>query len=654
MLNGNHKTRLLSVGVSNYQSNTQSKLKCGTNDAQIIYDTFEWVLGEQLDHRHSIVAVDITADQFLAHLRTMLKDGPKARDGVQYIVFFSGHGTIADDVLDLHFIDSSFGLGTVSSVMIGEILRTAGYPNLLLILDCCFSGQAKTLVQTTALVNNKQTTVVASSLPYQESSEGETYSVFTQAICHALNKIEQEGKEVSIAHVQAELKANDFRSQTPHIIFPEGNHDLILRQRRLSEKLATKLEIDLIKKIKQSNEEVRESIWFALADEPEHVLLHVATQLFNHGEYAEPSWLVRRAVGSAVSSVKYLRSEKREICDRLLASTNWIHQCVGILACRNELADEQKSGTLKALLQSDGSNMDARWLSLLYLSDQLGGDAHDNILETISLTDFYESPWGIFELWEHCINKPQHGLELTVLVERTEKLISKLHELNRETSGLCEYIYFQNRKIFECLGEKFRLAVQESMRQNIQIDRAFSRASIRGTNETMGISKWLRSSLYGSWRGSYAPHPAFAQSTNNDLVVFLRSVKNLPMVGARMSVFEQWQTRDQDFWNENASAVEWGLQDPHPWVRRAAVKFFRVCKPKEIDDAISRLNTNVDSNIYPGKLDLIREVFRWANQLSIPQDGVYEILNEAIKVLSPFEKQALNQDASAEYLPYRL
>jgi hypothetical protein len=617
-----------------------------------MYDTFEDVLGSCLDHRHSIVALNITGDQFLAHLRTALKEGrgSETHDEV-LIVYFSGHGTTYDEVLDLHFVDSVTGQGSVSSAVIGEMLRMFEYPQVLLVLDCCFSGQAKTITQTNTGLNKKRTTLIASSQPWQPSKSGTPVSAFTEHLCVSLYKIQQQGLEISVANLQKDLQNCTLQGQQPHIVLPEGNHDLVLASPPFSGPQVQQLQTDIAARLRTANEGVRESVWYALAEEHEHVLVGVAQSIFQGDKYVEPSWLVRRAAGSALSEIKFLKREQSDLSNQLLNSAHWTNRCVGILTVRRLLNTDSYRTRLEQLLQSSDETMDVRWLALLYLSDYYKLSSFDKLIGNCNLDKFYLSNWGVCELWERCINSTSDDQDFSSIIKRTENFIRNCES---HLSILINFIYFRHKKVFDGLDSELRNHLNVAL-VNTKGIKSFIETRTRGSSQTSGVGKWLHSSLYGSWRGAYRPLPVFHELTTEELAEFMLAAKDVPIIAARMAIFEQLEGK-YEIINQHVESISWGLNDPHPWVRRVAVKLFRAWYKENSDGKLeAQVRSAIsptDGKIYPGKLDYLREILHWANQLALPQNKVNQLFHGILNGLSGSDRAALNQESTFESRPY--
>ncbi|MDO8069087.1 MULTISPECIES: caspase family protein [unclassified Janthinobacterium] len=652
MTNKAPKVRLLSVGISEYAPHRKD-LPASLNDARKIYDTFEDVLGKSLDHRHSIVALDITGDQFLTHIRTALKEQKK--DGPSsdlLIIYFSGHGSTYDEVLDLHFIDSKLGQDGISTIVIGEMLRIFQYPRVLLILDCCFSGAANKITYANTGFSKKKTTLIASSQPIQPSQSGEILSIFTQCLSNSLYKIKQQGLQISVANLEIELGNYVMPKQNPHILFPEGMHDLVIAPAPLSVPQSQKLQLDISDRLRVATEGVRESIWYALAEEPEYILLGVAKILFDDDKYTEPSWLVRRAAGSALSEIKFLKNEQLNLCNRLFSSNHWVNRCIGILTVRRDVSKDDFRLQLEKLLSSEEEVMDVRWLALLYLSDFYGYSSFEKIIQRFSLNNFYQSSWGVCELWERGVNVAENGGDISSTKERTEIFIGKLKQ---HTSSLINFIYLRYREVFNQLNDDLKAWLDSSLIGTIGID-CFGDTPTRGSTQKMGIGKWLHSSLYGSWRGAYSPLWVFNSLNAKELSEFIEAVKHVPIVAARMAIFEQLES-SPELANRNAEALSWGVVDDHPWVRRVALRLFRTLNSNEpIEESKARLNsagTILNEKIYPGSMDYLREIVHWASQLALPQEQIKLLLHVTLKEFSRNDLLALNQDSIFESHPYR-
>jgi hypothetical protein len=648
------KVRVLSVGIGKYwNAEKLEPLPCAVPDSKLIFDTLLKVLDGSVDLRGSVAIGDISAQQFRMQLELLFDVDPNGRiEDFVYVIYFSGHGDAHKDVLDLKFVDAYGTRGSISVNEIEDSIRKAGYPNVLLILDCCYSGSAKELVFEG--INKRKTTIVTSSESHQRSKQGKGYSIFTDSFARILNLVHQKGLPISLSHIADHIDKEAFGSQTPQVIFPIGRRELTLAGTPIFGEPITSFVEDIVRKIGSSEEEIREALWYSLAEEKEHILLGVAKLQLSRQNFIESSWLVRRAMGSAIASVRYNVADANKICLDLLTSDEWTNRCIGLIAARNRLQEKFLENQFLNILISGKDRMDARWLAFLYLCDFYENNSFGKLYSHVVQTPFFQTAWGICELWEGMIGRrgKSEGETFEGMLEKTRIFLDliKHGELGNE---LQRYLFYNYNNIYVALMQGIQspeLSIPFS-----DVD-CFSVSRMRGNSGAVGIGKWLKSSLYGTWRGSYKKISVFDTMPRNELLKFLEAGEFLPMAGARMALFEQafyYGDEPCGF----ADVLSWGAADAHPWVRRVALIYYsRIASKIDTGQCINFLRSAcklVDPFTYPGKLDLLRECLRFANQLGLSQEGCQDICGDIVLQISKSELAALNRDSEVEHRPYR-
>ena len=123
-----------------------------------------------------------------------------------------------------------------------------------------------------------------------------------------------------------------------------------------------------------------------------------------------------------------------------------------------------------------------------------------------------------------------------------------------------------------------------------------------------GKSQYIFSLLYGSWQGHrlFNLLPYLGSTLNHKIRKDLMEVANYPKVEYKMAVFDFF-TSKPDSLEIHVDSLKWGLSDPHPWVRRAAIQAFKAAKLclDECNDSIISFLQEGKEHI--GEFDLVLE-----------------------------------------------
>ena len=128
--------RGLFIGVDKYQSPKINELGCSANDAKALFALFSDTFGK--DSSRLLINEKATKNNIVAELKYLSES--RADDLV--IISFSGHGS-DDHALIPHDTDiNNFDETTLRLGGLVEYFKNIPAKNLLMLLDCCFSGGA--------------------------------------------------------------------------------------------------------------------------------------------------------------------------------------------------------------------------------------------------------------------------------------------------------------------------------------------------------------------------------------------------------------------------------------------------------------------------------------------------------------------------------
>ncbi len=363
----------------------------------------------------------------------------------------------------------------------------------------------------------------------------------------------------------------------------------------------------------------------------------------------EASWLVRRAIGSALNKITFLKVEKVRVCTDLIKSKDWSMKVIGIIGGRNSLKSDRElqSEYFRELIT--GVTMDLKWLAFLYLCDAKLLDDKDIVF--FKKTGLLSTDWGTCEYW-HWYGSTS---DISILISRTKELITncKSEEIR---SKLIEYIYRYSIN-YEELSTACDIKNHPIHSQTKDLLDIFKEKTTRGETKSFGIRKWLYSRLYGGWRGE---HERFIvhyinQLSTDDARNFLLCSANIPDVAGKMAIFDQIKN-DLRLFEIYTDILMWGVKDPHPWVRRSAIDSFITGLQNGLNiDAYTIIKQSLvasNRNIYPGALDLFISTTKLASLASISMADYQQLTKKAFNTLSRTEIDALNREFKSEALPY--
>ncbi|MFF2446937.1 caspase family protein [Neobacillus sp. NPDC058068] len=576
---------LISVGIKNCKDELLGEIACAHNDANFIYETLNNVLNVDFSDKHSICLTDPTDEEFLAVVKTFKRN---LGESDNLIIYFSGHGVLeGNDSLELVFSGAySNGEGRCKLSRLKDEMDRTDFQTIL-ILDCCSSSAGLNIANAKNIFSHEKISVLASSGAFGIAGFNENGSIFTKHLCEALNALSEEGKPISLrvlaeeiittghpCYINSSNRAPDTVLSNP-VIMIEDNKDF---QKRF------------LMRINESDTATREMHWYYLMDFPESIKIEVLRGYFEKN-VSEPHWLVRRAIGSLISELKNFRM-KESIILELLRSSDWTAQCIGLIGARRELNHELIRNEVKNILSSD-TQIDAIWLANLYLSDNENRDIDYALSSSLSKT-----PWGVLDIWVRYSEKMDKSILLEMIKSRVDHSLLK---------PLFLHMYFESGyKEQEGLLDQARLLEQEGLLAQVRNSKLIPILyELKKRGETKSAKqKWLFSSLYGSWRDQLdlKLHEFFYHKRDEEIRADLEITSHLPLVEMRMAIF-QYMTIYSEMVEEYSHLLKWGLIDPHPWVKRTAIRAFQG-QPDLLKEAFQE---EINGQLYPGKLDFILE-----------------------------------------------
>jgi len=646
--------RLLAVGIKNYVNRSLGTLPTAIDDARSIYETFQVTTDAGVDTATSLLATDVTASQ-LTTLLGLLAGKSQPEDSV-FVFYFSGHATISDEeILTLHCSDSANNSdrtsvnGTVSGREVAELLRRAGRPKALILLDCCFSGLGGSIADKPSPFYYSNTTVVASSGRFEESEYGPDRSRFTDSWVSAMRDQYQRGKRISVSSLfdQVKLTMAASVSHTPEVFLADNQTDLILHETQMDPIVHKDFIERFVASIHSSSSATREALWYALGDRTDIEILSVVDHLAVSGVW-EPLWLVRRAIGSAVSGVKVLKSDKISLCLRMISSGRWMDVCVGLIGARFDI---QEPALRSCAVDVIGSSlpMDAKWLALLYLCDAGLQEDLDGI--DFDSAGFLSSTWAVCELFDRYVypdGAPGPN------VERVERLI-KYRPVEEQRIGLAIHAGLTRRVQLSSIGlDAYDAELAKFRSHDVLIK--YATQPLRGARQAQMSSsgKWLFSELYGVWRGEVTAElrGIISELRPPDAAQFLMSLALVPSVAVRMAIFRDIRTNPEES-KQHYQNLSWGFDDSHPWVRREALRWARELDADGLDlrpAVLAAIQSIPDQRELPGVFDLIFEAVKTTQGLSLsaPDDEITSALRSFKDGLSPQELKSLNRALSLD------
>lgn len=608
----------ISIGISDYEHSGLRQIPCAKSDAERVYDAFQAAMGTEFNRHLSVCAFNIRNYEFQTLLRIVsdvLAADSKTADPI-LVVYFSGHATLDNrQQFELQFpgykgngenTDDKFTADQFAS-----LFRTPKKKKikLLIILDCCCSGAAL------SIANNEddgpEISILTSGSACESAEFDETGSKFTSVLCKSIDEIHRGGETFSLDTLVKKICSNGY----PNAFVNRGaaqQVNLLFRSSPTDDGFDKYLPAVFTRKIRQNNMLSREAMWYSLNYLPNNRVYDTCEMYFDiddkygHKLASEASWLVRRAIGSTLANhISY--KPILELLYRLLESNYWQEQCIALIGLRYLMRESSSicEHILNLVKAKKIQRIDAVWLVSLYAAD------NDHTDWTIFLnTVLAQSVWGMIEI---C---------------KAYKLFNQGFEAQE---FLCKHPSYEHLK-----AEKRRQTKDELS----GLEKAVYGADTRGRLPENVQTKFLLSALYGNWRDQVSLNltPYIEQCEKEQIMDELEKFRVVDNAERKMALFAFF-AQEKKF-SDFSDALKWGLNDEHPWVRRAAIEYFLDLSPHSGNIEECYFSTRFD-NKYPGILDFY---------LTSPS-GLHQRLIQHIKknsLLLPGDVNSLDQSFSCE------
>lgn len=599
---------MISVGIEDSNDKLE-KIPCAYADAEKIYDTFGTVLGNNLKKCASVCVKNITTIECRALVSALSLSMEK--DDI-FIFYFSGHGIQdANGKLQLVFSDYS-DEGKKGTIFLEEIVLSLKKYNcpIFIILDCCYSGSGITESNNDDYKLESSISIMTSTGAVGRDKISIDGSLFTNAICAALPQIMDKEQQITISEIFRNTKE---KCPNCRLVVGGGNQDIVLRKTKRKQYPEDFSHV-FINKVQHENYEMREALWYSVGYLPIEIKIDLLEYYLNENQNSckELSWRVRRAIGSV-----YEYGNNAKINDyvmQLIHSEKWTDKCVGYICARKSKNKDIRDLMYRDLLDSKkGYPMDLIWLLMLYLSDI--GEGIDS--ERVLVSNLMKSAWGVMEVWKRYLNKYETG-------EKLQHFQKKINE--KVYKQLCVELYFKG-ELTDCE------ILPDKIRDDIPFIKELYQCRKRGRSGTIGASennKWIFSILYGNWRDQVDINSVFEKKWKNerDKNRLLKVLRYIPSVEIKMAILDYLSRIVKEEKEQlDVNNLKWALQDPHPWVIRAALPLFQG-KHEMVKDNIKR---DIDIIIYPGVFDLAIELSRQG----------FDEVDYQINKINDFEKEML-------------
>lgn len=571
---------VISIGISKYPCSERTlDISCAGNDARKVFDAFKSIMGEDFSDHTSICLRNITATEFV-HLLDSLKFS-FVTDKDTMILYFSGHANnikqyANEQDFSLLFSDYNEELLNGYVSLINEIIPLLNKIccNIVLILDCCYSGEG--LKSATSIVGNHQISVISATSGRDVTGFTENGSELANAIVDGIRDIKIHNEDFTLNTLQKSIQERCPKSQINVAAGKLG--EIYLKKVLDYEKIYYNLKEKFLWQIQNGDDKYREALWYSLSDIPVPIQVEILNEYFhctneNSKFPIEVNWQVRRSIGSVISLLED-KNHRFGLVYKLIESGIWQEQCIGIIGARYDIKNNKNiyKRIIKLVSEKVIKKIDAVWLVNLYAADNLEYD-----YRLFLNTSLINNSWGIQEVYK---TSQKHGCAFGMFKSELEK------------TGIS---YQDGMHIIRCFK-----AYNTS-----QLYRIFNKENERGRLPENSKAKFILSSLYGNWRGYKLVNCKgyFRNNLERDIRRELLAAKDFPQVEYRMALFEYFIT-ESELLRQYSNEVKWGLQDTHPWVRRTAIQAFKSAKLfiKECNDSIIKYIQEEDENI--GELDL--------------------------------------------------
>ena len=567
----------IAVGISEYENGNLVQIPCAADDARAVYDAFSQIMGSEFNNHLSVCVSNIRSSDFESLIQVIsdvIVEEPKDADSI-LVIYFSGHGVFDDKCYELQFpeyrntrrsIDGVFSAEQFSRIFRGKRIK------VLIILDCCNAGAALSIANFSDCA--PEISVLAAVNSYQSATFDENGSIFTKILCKSIHELDSSGETFSLESLIHKIRSNGYQKALVHRGAAQ-KLDLVFRNQIRTEGTDKYFPFLFISKLAHSDMLSREALWYSLSNFSDQQVFETCEHYFDtankYGNKLKPeaSWLVRRAIGSTLAN-HVSNPSILNLLFRLLESEYWQEQCIALIGLRYLIRkdDEIFKRIINLVKDKIISKVDAVWLASLYTSDNRNSDWRVFLDTTLALT-----PWGMIE-------------------------ICKAHKLFDNDLGnykdLCEHRFYR-----ELVAEQKRRARDG----NSQLEKYVYGEETRGRLPENTQSKFLLSALYGNWRDQISCNlePYIESYSFEQITTELSTFSGIDNAERKIAVFTYFRKEHEEA-IQYANALEWGLNDIHPWVRRTAMEFYKELgmNDSSLRDSLFSLCFNEG---YPGYLD---------------------------------------------------
>lgn len=571
---------IITIGITKYADEAISDINCASIDAKNVYFTLKHVLDNEFSDFSSICLTNIRANDFISLLSGIAKT---LSNEDTIILYFSCHAAFdVNDEFMLTFTDEDgTGNGQISSIHLKEIL-SKHKNDYILFFDCCHSEAALKMANKSSVSSRNNISVIASTEYYKHAKYDFDGSEFTKILCKAIMQIHENAQDITINSIASEIRN---LGSTCYTNLAEGKTDIILKKSILLANDYADFSNVFLSKLSNSNRFVREMMWYSLNDIPSKISLEIINKfIINSTQVSESDWLVRRAIGSLISTMKGNSYQILEAKLKMLNADNWMLQTIGLIACRHSV-DCDIARAMETIILAENNTMSLVWLADLYLSDSKYANLSVSLQSNLAKTD-----WGLIQIWDRYL---QH-YEPNELFKQISKSVTDdviLKQLKTE-------IYFRtgDSSIFNNNLDKNILETSNSKLVSV-LYKGYARGRTIDKSK-----KWLLSIMYGNWRGKISVNldEYFNNTKDCTIIKDLELIRNIPSPEKRACLFSYLQY-SQNALKKYKKYVEWGITDSHPWVRKEAILAFKN-EPEIIKLAFSDV---IDRCLFIGTFDLI-------------------------------------------------
>lgn len=580
---------IISIGIAKYNDKTISEISCAHSDAKKVYSTFKYVLGRDFSDFSSICLLNASKNEFIS-LLSGISSALSYKDTI--ILYFSCHARLnSSDEFILVFSDADeAGNGQLTATYLKEIL-TRYNSEYILFLDCCHSETALKMANKSSPSSRSNISVIASTEYYLRAKYDSDGSFFTKILCEAVTQLYENGQDITLNSIASEINVS---GATCYTNLAEGKIDFPLK--KVASLTNNYPEFPRIFMSKLSNNRlVREMMWYSLSNIPSKISLVIINQfILDSAKVSEADWLVRRAIGSLLSTMKGDLSQINKTTLKMLYSDNWMRQTIGLIACRHNI-DYKTADMLQNMIISEDNPMSLVWLADLYLSDSQFANLDVSLKSNLAKTG-----WGLIQIWDRYKQKYEPRMLFNTICNNIAD--------NQILKQLQTEIYLSNNDQFGF--DERDITCEQLKASNNKLVSILYRSSPRGRTIDNN-KKWLLSIMYGSWRGQLNINfdEYFNNTKDNKIIRELKLARYIPSPSKRACIFSYMQYSPNIF-EKYRSNISWGISDPHPWVRREAILAFKNY-PEMIQLAF---NDVIDRHLFIGTFDLIINASRYIDK----------------------------------------